>query len=381
MRGLYRKLHPFTPDSAGAAAVFADLAALIMPLDMNGTVSTFRNRVGVLPESGVRVCSALGFRELSYVLGDTEACISECLDFAERFNSAFIVVLHGPVSAMTGIDIRALAAEIESRSGKPAVAVDCSGNGSYEAGVTKALLAVFERVRALEQDSNVQLRPDAAHARTVNLLGLNSVDHNQVQTRRLLVEAVASATHSPIESVWGCFDGWEAWGRARNAQRNVVASASGLRLAKLMEQTWGIPYSYLDDLPLALHGDWQRYAGAGKGVRVLVVHEQVTANVLRNQISVLGCDTAVGGFHSFSKERAREGDVHFDSERSFEEHVAAKRYDVIVCDKGLAPCVPPQTKIVHVNHSAVAPVALRDANARISLSPEWFESLRRELVG
>lgn len=394
MKGLYRKLAPFTPDSAGAAAVFADLPALIIPLDMNGTVSTFRNRVGVQPESGVRVCSALGSREMGYVLGDLEDFARECLGLMERFEHEFTVLLHGPVSAMTGVDVRALAQLLEERTGTPVVAVDCSGNGTYEKGLAAALAVAFERVRGACGSA----RGDDAHGRppvregTCNLLGINSVDHNDPALRELLARRACDAVGMDAVGIWGCRDGWREWERAGEAQLNIVCSTSALGLARSMQAAWGTPYRFIDEVLASAGGGSDgvddggaRTAGVGGGNnsgarRVLVMGEQLLANIARAEVERIGHAASVGTFFKLLRERAREDDVRVESERAFEELLRSGAYDAVLADPALAPCVPEGVRLVEFEHSAVAQVVALRKRTRTLLTPEWLTYVQRELA-
>lgn len=361
MRGLYYRLSPFTPDSAGAAAVFADLPVLIIPLDMNGTVSTFRNRVGVQPDSRVRVCSILNNRELSYVMGLTDDFAEECQELMGLYEHDFTVLLHGPVSSMVGLDLDCLAADLEHEEGKPVIAVDCSGNEPYERGIASALEAIFRRV---PND------PCETLCGSYNLLGLNSVDHNDLALRRLIGDSVAAVHAGECVSVWGSGGGWEQWNRARAAAENVVVSVSALPLARAMEREWGISWKSMDQLGLF------SCAGAGDrwdGLEVLVVSEQILGNTVRDALGKTGLVVTVATFHTLDEELSREGDCVLDSERELTQLLDARGFDVVIGDVALASCLTGQV-FCELPHSAISHVALEYSGPTV-LSGEWFTSL------
>ena len=362
MKGLYYRLSPFTPDSAGAAALFADLPALIIPVDMNGTVSTFRGRVGIQPESRVTVCSILGNRELSYVMGLTDDFVNECLGLMERYESEFVVLLHGPVSSMVGLDLQVLAEEIEERTGKPALAVDCSGNEPYEKGLSAAMLEVFGKLKHLEP------KP---YRGTYNLLGLNAIDHNSTKLRSLFAAGVERATGGECLSVWGCRDGWTQWEQARYAHENILCSISALPLAKAMKREWGIPWRTIDSLGLC---DLAIDGCDLSGLKTLVVSEQLMANIVRRPLEFCGCDVTVGTFHTLCGEYAQAQDCRIDSELEFLRLLKEKRFDLVIGDAALRQLVDGKAAFAELPHSAVAR-GIQNQDGYAPLTESWFASL------
>lgn len=374
MQGLFRKLSPFTPDISGAMAIFADCPALVVPFDMNGSVSTFRNRVGVDESSPARVVSALGARQIEYVMGDARAFAQEVAHLNELYGGEFIVLLPGPVAAMAGIDLEGLAVHMADDLGRRVLGINCTGNGAYDNGLSKAMLAVFKRLQL-----DVQSRGDGdggalgVEHKGVNLLGLNRVDHNDAELRELLIERVRAATGEDIVSIWGARDSWPQWSKACWARENIVMSASAFKLAQAMQRTWGIPYRRVDELPVsdAFAGDVDVAVSAAHKHRVLVVHEQLMGNMIRNLLESHGYAVDVASFHKMQLEARREGDIRLKSESDFCKLLGTGAYDALIGDPALEACMPCGMRFVPCDHSAVAHILAGQRDYPAPLTSGW----------
>ena len=383
MRGLYHQMLPFTPDSCGAAAVFADTSATVVPIDKNGTASTYWSRLGAGAGSCMQVVSPFDIGEMSFVLSDDEDYLSSLVQAVAYQSSDFVVLLHGPVSSMTGVDLSRLAEELEERIARPVLAVDCSGSRPYDEGLSQAMLAVFERVEA-DGAAAHEVEPDS-----INVLGLNAVDHNDVNERWMFAETLLGQVASSVLSYWGCFGGWSEWSLAPAAERNVVMSVSAARLAKKMERCWGIPALYFDELDLELFDSQTAEAlqHVALGRRILVVGEQLSANVVRK--ALVGADVRKGGrgvtvasFFRMLPDHRCEQDLQFASERDCAKVLGSGGFDFVVGDAALRRFVPEDVGFFELPHSAIAdPMGFIDSGAVTPLSQDWFWGLARALEG
>lgn len=383
MRGLFHRLFPYTPDSAGACAMFADTPAIIIPVDMNGTVSTFRSRVGVEEGSPVRVCSALGARELSYVLGDDEALLRAFEHVVESEDGDFVVLVQGPVSSLMGLHLAGLAPVLEQRVRKPVLSVECSGSRHYGAGLAAAMRAVLDRV---DVAMPIELRPQEG---AYNVIGLNSVDHNDARQRWAIAEAIVACEGRQPVSYWGCFGGWGEWCYARTASRNVVAGACGAQLAREMERRWGVPFVCLDDMPIPWCSEAvaASLAASARGKRVLVVGEQISASIVRRALrgDLAGMPVAAGEpsarvdvacFFDMLPEKREEADIRLASEDDCDRLLSEGGYDFVVCDRALADFDGMRAPFYDLPHSAVGrPFDRRREGDAVALSEDWFRGL------
>ena len=433
MKGLFSRLLPFLPDSVGAIAAFSGSPALVIVNDMNGTLSTFHQRVGLPEGSPMLLRSAKDVRELSYVMGRDEDFLENYRRLYAGLDFQLAVLVHGPVSSMVGVDLRGLAAQLEAELGLPVLAVESSGSGAYDEGISDALCALFDRVAAEGADA-----AGGPEAGTAVVVGANPIDLPGAEGREAYVRMLCGAAGARPLSRWGTGGDWEEWRRARRAERVIAASSSGLDCARAMERVWGIPCTRADELPLPRTTLGLSPAGmpGARGRRILIVGEQMEARLLRRAIAGEAADSekaaqkdpqkerrgvlserpfarsaktqaeegrgaagqiaeaasptdiAVASFFAMDGARMREGDARLESEGDLVQLAAARRFDAVFADPALAPCLPAGTPLFPLRNLAygAGPASgtpradeLRHAASRGAREP-WREgaALRRE---
>ena len=86
-----------------------------------------------------------GLTESDAVMGNDEKFISDLVTTAEELHPAYIAICASPMPAMIGIDMDAIAYEVESRTGIPSFYVKTNGMQSYITGAGNAFLKLSER--------------------------------------------------------------------------------------------------------------------------------------------------------------------------------------------------------------------------------------------
>ena len=120
---------------------------------------------------------------------------------------------------------------------------------------------------------------------------------------------------------------------ASEAEATLVVSTTGLAAAEYLERTFGIPFETgYPCLPEAL----TETAGQLRGKHVLIVHQQLAANALREKLT--GCETDCASWFMLHREYAGENDFSVRTEDDLRE--AAGGYDVIIADAMLRRAVP-----------------------------------------
>lgn len=292
------------------------------------------------------------------------------------------VFLHGPVSAMVGADLAGLAVQASRASGHKVVAVECTTSAFHDEGLSRAMMAVYAQVKSgLASSGEPTSREGGDEPRQgANVLGLNAVDCHDLAWRTLLLERIEHAAALPVISVWGCRDYWPQWEKARFARENIVASASALKLAKAMKRDWGIPYRRIDELDLELPPLTPARVLA-RAPRVLVVHEQLIANVTRRLFEDAGCVVDVASFLKMDRSAKREGDHHLKSEADLVTFLKMRDYDILVGDPALLGCVDDVNAVsfIPLEHSAIAPVLAQGKVQPVPFTQEWAQNARGAL--
>ena len=134
-------------------------------------------------------------------------------------------------------------------------------------------------------------------------------------------------------------DGIRAFEEISGLDENLVVSVSGLEAAKTLKEKYGIAYHCGN--PLAekrILESVPRETAAGK--KILVIHEQVTANSCRKALRSLGAakvDTA--SWFMMSQELREEGDVSLREESDLPALLDMRGYDMIIADPVMLPLI------------------------------------------
>ena len=363
MRGLMNGLVPFATDTNGACSLFLDVPALVIPQDSNGSASTMRRMMhGDDYEISI---NALNMVDTVYVLGN-EDTFQDCMqDLDERTGQDFVVLVHGPVSCLLGMDLRHRAALLEERVGKPVYLIETTGNEYYDKGLEKAFAFAYETFTAPVAEVDAGAAQGTAQD-GLNLLGLNHIDY-EPEVRAAVVAAAEKS--GSLLSVWGSRDGQAQWQQAAAARRNVVCSASALKLARRFKKDFGCEFVCLDELDwLDGWADGLQLEGAP---RVLVIGEQVKSNLLRRLLKRMGADSVqVASFFAMDRAIKQPADIKLRDEQEFKQLVGdPQAFDLIIGDASLARfCASPCFTLTHLP-------ARYGRREKAGLGRDWFERL------
>ena len=160
-------------------------------------------------------------------------------------------------------------------------------------------------------------------------------------------------------------DGLEAVKGAAAAEKNIVISPSGIAAAKYLKQKFGTPYEVF--CPPEIIPEWkerkkqlehreqieQNTARPNRKERsdkkVLIVHQQVLANTLREELLTLAMEQkvetdfakiTVASWFMLDDALKKEGDLLFKEEDDWISYIKEKEYDIIIADPLLKKAVP-----------------------------------------
>ncbi|MDR1430325.1 MAG: oxidoreductase [Spirochaetaceae bacterium] len=332
MNKLCIKLPPFSPDYSGVCSALFELGGLVIIHDASGCTGNYTgyDEPRWYGSKSFVYCSKL--RELDAVLGDDEKLIQKVLDAAEDLKPRFIALLGSPVPMVIGSDMPGIAREIEHRSGIPSFGFPTSGIEYYDRGISAALLAVARRFTKPAK---------AKQPGHINILGITPLDFsangNHTELRGFLEDSGWK-----IIASFAMGSGLDDIEKSPGASVNLVVSSGGLPLAEYFLNSHGIPY--VCGLPLGEEGArglLEKLSGAGDSVkapkksekRVLIIHDQIIANSLRDCLRMdYGFDSVtVATPFGFFPGLAGEGDVNPASEAEFAA-LLNSGFDIIFAD-------------------------------------------------
>lgn len=317
MRGLRKYLTPFAPDQSGAVSVLFDLGGIVVICDAGGCTGNICGFDEPRWNTTRSAVFSAGLRDMDAILGRDDKLVNELADAACKIDANFAAIVGTPVPSVIGTDYRALRRMSERRAGLPTITIDSTGMELYDVGASKAYVALYDRFAT----ETLPVEPGR-----VGVLGANPLDLSCVP---------------PVE--WAIT--FEDVVTASAAEKNLVVAPSGLAAARLLKERFGTPYEVGDPRV----APWAEAEDAGgvvpsavcAGKRVLVVHQQVTANSIRDALLAAGAAEVVcATWFMLDKELAGPDDVRLREEDDFEDLVYEGGFDVLVGDPALWRIVP-----------------------------------------
>ena len=352
MNNLYKYLTPFLADTFG----FQEVVDVTDGMGILDDCSPYKGQVSrtdtAEPYSGLRMVSS--WIRMEDVIGGTKNKLLETFRKSYRdFDPAFVLIGTAPVASMIGTDLEDVADSITRESGIPAAAVELNGHKYYDQGISAALLAL---AKLLVQPTEEKI-PGG-----INLIGGNAIDWTARNVRDVRTWAEENGFH--VVSQWGGRETADNLRQAAKAEINLVTAASGLAVAKWMEQEFDIPYvaaapfgrSWTDRVASAVKSGTQpELPQSEEPASVLIVGEQLTSSAIR---ATLALDYGIGGadaatFFTFNKKLAAPNDKRIKSEDALQKLMQSGGYDLIIADPDLRVLAPENCHWIDLPHGAV----------------------------
>jgi hypothetical protein len=325
MRKLLNYLSPFAPDQSGAVSALFECGGLTVICDAGGCTG---NICGFDEPRWFTARSAIfsaALRDMDAILGRDKALVEKIRDAATTLKPAFVDIIGTPVPAVIGTDMNALKRMTEKATGLPCFAFATKGTAYYEQGVSDAQLALVKHYTA---NCQREIIPG-----TVGLLGATPLDLSRCDAEYECAALRQLGYNTILSFGMGC--GLEGYQRAAQCEKNFVVAPAGLAAARALQRAFGIPYApFFPALP-------EFDAEEVTGKKILVVHQQIAANALREKLEQVGASAVtVASWFVLDDEFAREGDQRIAGEEDFATCVAAGNYDIIAGDHAFRHALP-----------------------------------------
>ena len=346
VKGLHKMIYPFAPDQSGAAAVLYEMGGMIIIVDAGGCAG---NICGFDEPRWLDTKSAIfsaGLRDMDAIMGRDDLMIDKITRASKKIDARFVALIGTPVPATIGTDYKALRRMAEKRTGLPVITMNTSGAGWYDGGIEKAYEALIGK---FTNDAYTQ----PVMRGTAGVLGVTPLDSGRLDAADRIGEILKAEGMTEV-FCHGTACGLSDLGRAGSAEKNIVAAVSGLKAARMLKEKYGTPYECTD--PLARDALEEALKGAGAdtislfgGKRVLIIHQQVRANTIRNIIreELKKAGMTEGGSEAsrtgagridaatwfmLDDEIKEEGDFRIKEESDFFNIIENGGYDVIMAD-------------------------------------------------
>ncbi|MBQ9980928.1 MAG: oxidoreductase [Oscillospiraceae bacterium] len=352
MRKLCIDLPPLAPDYSGAASALFDMGGVVVMHDASGCTGNYTgfDEPRWLGSRSALYCS--GMRSMDAIMGNDDKFIRRTLDAAESIKPSIIAYLGSPVPMVIGTDLEGMAAETEAESGIPSFGFNTTGECYYDKGASDVYMTLIKRFADIPEKKS-------DNKKRVNIIGLIPIDFGNKGNDKKIYDFVSSLGYEitakfamglDVEQVRAC----------TKADINIVVSRSGLDTAEYMKKKYNIPY--ICAVPLndgsiftsKLDGSFTDSRPEGKS-RVIIIHEQVFANSLRDELNKRGISADVGSMFGLDKRISEKSDLDLPDESTIRKLVNSGRYDVVIADPQIKQLIKNEkTNLVSVPHVAVS---------------------------
>lgn len=353
VRGLWKGLTPFAPDQSGAASVFYELGGILVICDAGGCTG---NVCGFDEPRWFGERSAIfsaGLRDMDAILGRDDRLVAKLTDAAEKIDANFAAVIGTPVPAVIATDYRALQRMCEKKTNLPILTVDTNGMELYDVGEEKAWLTLFKTFAGKDVASQKEAseEDDSSKKMKIGVLGLTPHDVSDLKIEEKFRKSENENTHYIC---YGMRAGIDKVKTAGSADKNLVVAPAALETAKYLEKEFGTPYEvgypFVDELIPELD-----YAGK----KILIVHQQVIANAIRQEIRTRSneqnTEVTVAIWFMMKSELSEEEDLLLKEEMDYCKLVQNGNYDIVFADENMRGLVPGfKGTFVNVRHFAVS---------------------------
>ena len=237
MRQSYRMIPVYTADVSGVCSALYELGGMTVMHDPSGCNSTYNTHDEIRWYDQDSLIFISGLTEIDAIMGNDRKFIDDIEYAARELHPKFIALAGSPIPFMNGTDFPAIARVIETETGIPAFSVPTNGMNDYVYGAGIALEEIAKRF-VREPDRQENRDPSS---RTVNLLGVTPLDFGPQKNAETLKENLQKYGWQ-VMSVWAMGDDLKTLQRSAEADVNLVVSAVGLRVAKILWEKYKIPY-------------------------------------------------------------------------------------------------------------------------------------------
>ena len=233
MKQTARIISTYSADTFGVCSALFELGGMVIMHDASGCNSTYTTHDEPRWYDMDSMVYISGLSEMEAIMGDDEKLIGDIVDAANNLHPKFIAIVGTPIPTMTGFDFTAVAELVEDRIGIPTFGFDTTGMNTYVQGAAKAFEGIARRFVKRDVEKTEYL--------SANILGLTPLDFSVNGSDASMVKFLENAGFTVI-SKWAMGSTLEELTEAGRASVNLVVSATGLGVAKVLKELFGTPY-------------------------------------------------------------------------------------------------------------------------------------------
>ena len=283
----------YAADTSGFCSALFEYGGMSVIHDASGCNSTYTTHDEPRWYDMDSMMYISGLTENDAVMGNDEKFVDDLVLAAEELRPKFVAICASALPAMVGVDMQAIAYEVESRTGIPSFEVKTNAMQSYITGAGNA----FEELARRFTREKLWSPASEGAAPKVNILGLTPLDFPLQRTTEAMrdwlkqngFEVNSYVGMHPADTDTSNIEEIE---RLSDANVNLVVSSIGKPLADYLYEEYKIPYvigtPYGKAFARLLSEELKKAAEhgesviaskmhSGEGAKVVVIGESVTA--------------------------------------------------------------------------------------------------------
>ncbi|WP_024857532.1 nitrogenase component 1 [Ruminococcus albus] len=321
MKKFLRYISPLAPDDSGACSVLYELGGITVICDAGGCAG---NVCGFDEPRWFTKKSALfsaGLRDMDAILGRDDRLVAKLALAQQQLERDFTAIVGTPVPAVIATDYKALERMAEKKTGVPCITVQTDGTKLYDKGEEEAYLRLF---KTFAKEKLPTRKGTAA------VIGATPLDTGFI-TADTIVSQIKAEGFEEVKCI-GFDSGLDEVKNISRFEKIFVISPAGIRAGNYLKDNFSLDVE-VHGCPLP--GEYtDKLKDLRTGGRTLIIHQQMTANAVRDIIG----DSTCGTFFMLDKTAAQEGDFHIKDEEDLAEK--AKGFDLIIADISLKRALP-----------------------------------------
>lgn len=278
------------------------------------------------------------------ILGRDDRLVAKLADAAKKLQAKFAAVIGTPVPSVIGTDYNAIKKMAEKKIEIPVLTIETTGMDLYDVGAQEAYIEIFKTFA--KDDLTVDKE-------SIGVIGTIPLDMSDLGAADKIKDILKAQGYKNVYC-YGMGADLSQVEAAGSAAKNIVVSPSGLKAAQYLKERFGTPYEVNYPLTPSILKDEMIKDFEGK--KVLIIHQQVIANSIRDEIlRKVSSDVTVASWFMLKSELKEDQDISFTEEDQFAELIKQENYDVIVGDNILKRAIPDFTgKYIDAPHFAVS---------------------------
>ena len=240
----------YTADTSGFCSALFEYGGMTVIHDASGCNSTYTTHDEPRWYDMDSMMYISGLTENDAVMGNDEKFVTDLCLAAKELNPKFIAICASALPDMVGVDMEAIAYEVETETGIPTFEVKTNAMQSYITGAGNAFVELAKRFtepsKRLNENSDKNIiNPKNIITLKVNILGLTPLDfplHGTTEAIQNWLEANGFIANSFVGMHHTKADHLEEIKRLADADVSLVVSSIGMPVAKYLYEEYDIPY-------------------------------------------------------------------------------------------------------------------------------------------